>query len=135
MFWLSSAILLALAGAEGAVVNNTCGRKLDANVLILGGGMGGVSTANRLMALGEKSFMLFEAGERLGGRMRRMELIPNVFFAEGPAYIHGVDQQNPTNQPIYNLMQQCGGLQGMFLDGNVKIYRGTTDVTPESNRR
>ena len=41
-----------------------------ATVLILGGGMAGVAAAHTLQAAGMHDFLLLEAADRLGGRMR-----------------------------------------------------------------
>lgn len=92
-------------------------------VLILGGGLTGVAAAARLSALGENSFVLLEAQDRLGGRIRNEEVAPGVNVNVGANWIHGVDQTDPTRHPLYALMQECGGLNGFYSDfESIRIY-------------
>ena len=95
----------------------------DAAVLILGGGMAGVSAANRLNELGIADFILLEAQDRLGGRIRTEEIVPGVSLSVGANWIHGVDRTQPRLHPMFDLAERCGGLQGVYTNtDNVITY-------------
>ena len=44
-------------------------QQLSAKIIILGGGIAGISAANRLSKAGETDFLILEARPRLGGRI------------------------------------------------------------------
>ncbi len=87
----------------------------DAQVLILGGGMAGISAANRLHQMGINNLIVLEATSKLGGRMRSEDLVPGVNVGVGANWIHGVDPAAPELHPLYALAQECGGLQGVSI--------------------
>ncbi len=104
------------------VYSQTCPES-NAEVLILGGGMTGVSAANKLTELGISDFIILEAQERLGGRMRTAEIAPGVNVNVGANWIQGVDSAEPRLHPIFDLAQRCGGLEGIYTDyDNIITY-------------
>ena len=85
----------------------------DADVLILGAGMSGISAAKSLHENGVDDFMIIEAGDRMGGRMRskefggiRVELgdqwIFGIHFPEDPPSIFS------DHNDIQQLIERCG---------------------------
>ncbi len=109
---LFAILLLCFASV---VYSQTCSGS-NAQVLILGGGMTGVSAANKLTELGITDFVILEAQDRLGGRMRTAEITPGVNVNVGANWIHGVDPANPRLHPVFDLAQRCGGLEGIYSD-------------------
>lgn len=106
----------------------------DAQVLILGGGMAGVSAANKLSELGITDFLILEAQDRLGGRMRREELAPGVTVNLGANWIQGVDPAQPSLHPIFNLAERCGGLEGYYFDyGDMIVYNSSGSEISKSD--
>ncbi|XP_059145295.1 protein anon-37Cs-like [Physella acuta] len=49
----------------------------EIKILIIGGGMAGLSAANRLLALGYRNVKILEASNRLGGRIKRFDFGKN----------------------------------------------------------
>lgn len=88
----------------------------DAEVLILAGGMTGVSAANKLAELGITDFIILEAQDQLGGRLRIQEISPGVNVNIGAEWIQGVDHTQPRLHPLFDLAEKCGGLEGMYSD-------------------
>ena len=78
--------------------------------------MTGVAAANRLAELGITDFVILEAQDRLGGRMRTAEIVPGVNVNVGANWIHGVDPAEPRLHPIFDLAERCGGLSGIYSD-------------------
>ncbi|XP_064396029.1 uncharacterized protein LOC135343033 [Halichondria panicea] len=105
-------------------------------VLILGGGITGVAAARRLHELGVTDFILLEAQDRLGGRIRNEELVPGVNVNVGANWIHGVDRNNPTRHPLFSLMQDCGGLDGYYSNfDSLVVYDEDGNDVPADNLR
>lgn len=128
------AFLLFLCFFVAAHCQN-CSR-LDADVLILGGGMAGVSAANRLNELGVADFILLEAQDRLGGRMRTEEIVPGVNLSVGANWIHGVDRTQPRLHPLFDLAERCGGLQGVYTNtDNIITYDSDGNEVMDSSLR
>ncbi len=125
--------ILLLSVLSLSFTREQCSSSLDADVLILGGGMAGTAAANKLQELG-RSFLLFEAQERLGGRMQTTEIFPGISSSVGPLYIQGVDQRNPELHPIFKLMQVCGELQGRYIE-DYQVFQGSEDVTAQYENR
>jgi polyamine oxidase len=72
-------------------------------VLILGGGMAGVSAAYTLQSNGMEDFLLLEASDRLGGRIKNSTFCGHT-IEEGANWIHGV---NKGHNPILQLARDC----------------------------
>ena len=126
---LATFVLLFL----NVATSQTCS---DAQVLILGGGMAGVSAANRLAELGITDFIILEAQDRLGGRMRTEELVPGVNVNVGANWIQGVDPAAPRLHPIFDLAERCGGLNGIYSDyDDVLTYDSQGNVVSDNDLR
>ena len=97
----------------------------DADVLILGAGMSGIAAAKTLFDNGVTNFIILEARDEIGGRMRAVDFA-GVKVEAGANWIQGVDTTGSAEyeaNPIWTLAQQCG-LQGRFNDYAVLVYRG-----------
>lgn len=117
-----------------AAHSDTCSEH-DAEVLILGGGMTGVSAANRLQELGITDFILLEAQDRLGGRMRVEEFVPGINMSVGASWIQGVDPAAPRLHPLMDLVGRCGGLETMLSNfDNAVYYDSQGNVVTENLR-
>ena len=97
--------------------------------------MAGVAAAQRLAEQGISDFLILEAQDRLGGRMRTEQLVPGVNVNVGANWIHGVDRQDPTRHPIYELAIECG-IQGSFSNfEDIVIYdENGTEVSDSALR-
>ncbi len=136
---MTSPLLLALVCvltiAGSALAQLEC--PADASeVLILGGGLTGAAAAKRLSDLGQNNFILLEAQDRLGGRMRNEEVAAGINVNVGANWIHGVDQSDPTRHPLFALLQECGGLAGYYSNfGSIRTYDENGNVLPQSSLR
>ena len=110
-----------------------CGEP-DADVLILGAGLAGITAAKTLHENGLTNFVILEAREEIGGRMRSAE-IAGVRVELGANWIQKIDSRNRNSNPIWALSQRCtsGGLAGIFSDSDdLAVYSGEVpgdDVT------
>ncbi len=114
---LDVVLLLVAAGVAGTVAaHGDVGRCADpeAKVLILGAGMAGIKAAQTLDAGGEKDFIILEARDSIGGRIRS-EQFAGTTVELGANWITGIDPEQPRLHPLWDLMQQCG-LQGFYSD-------------------
>ena len=111
-------VLLALGLANG----QSC-EKVDADVLILGAGASGVAAAKTLYDGGITDFIILEASDRIGGRMRAVDFA-GVKVEKGANWIQGLNRSHPESHPLWPLVQTCG-LDGIFstFDGkHVHVY-------------
>ena len=96
----------------------------DADVLILGAGMSGIAAAKTLFDNGVTNFIILEARDEIGGRMRAVDFA-GVKVEAGASWIQGVDTTGSAEyetNPIWTLAQQCG-LQGEFSDyDSLQVY-------------
>ena len=72
---------------------------IDADIIVIGAGVSGLSVANQLQSQ-HKKVLILEARNRLGGRIHTQE-IDNQFYDLGASWIHGI-----TNNPINAIAQQ-----------------------------
>ena len=72
---------------------NACERK-DAKVLILGAGMAGIAAAYSLQQNGTSDFIILEAQDRVGGRMRT-DSFAGLHVNAGAAWMQGLDPKHP----------------------------------------
>ena len=133
---VSSLAALLLAFIPASQSAGSCGSP-DADVVIVGAGMAGISTANTLHEQGMKSFVILEARGEIGGRMRAVE-IAGVKVEAGANWIHNVDRtgrQMPAN-PLWPLRQRCG-LRGVYTDFSSRIVYNLNgmDVTESLQQR
>ena len=126
-------LLEILLSVFGAVYS--CGNTLDADVLILGAGMSGVAAARTLFEAGVRNFLVLEARDEIGGRMRSAKFA-GVTVELGANWIHGCRRNYKGNtdhkltnglgkgnwsyvsqdiNPIWTLKEKCG-LEGVFTN-------------------
>ena len=113
----------------------------DADVLILGAGMSGISAAKSLHENGVDDFMIIEAGDRMGGRMRSKEF-GGIRVELGEQWIFGIHfPEDPPrlfsdHNDIQRLIERCG-IKGLnpgdneahaFYDGKTLIDKDTLDM-------
>ena len=105
---------------------------LDADVLILGAGMAGISAANTLNENHITDFIIIEAEGRIGGRMKSVVLpSTNVRVELGANWIQGIDPVNPQRHPLWKIAEMCGGLGGHFVKD---FNNGSMHVFDENGR-
>ncbi|MBS0922862.1 FAD-dependent oxidoreductase [Providencia sp. JGM181] len=77
---------------------------IDADIIVIGAGVSGLSVANQLQSQPQnsqhKKVLILEARDRLGGRIHTRE-IDNQFYDLGASWIHGI-----TDNPISAIAQQ-----------------------------
>ena len=79
--------------SESTFSANTCERQ-DAKVLILGAGMAGIAAAYSLQQNGTSDFIILEAQDRVGGRMRT-DSFAGLHVNAGAAWMQGLDPKHP----------------------------------------
>ena len=96
--WLVCLFYVSCSPAEASVKAEestySC-EKPDAQVLILGGGMTGIAAAYSLHKNGTTDFIILEAQDRIGGRMRTDEFA-GVNVDSGASWMQGVDPEDPS---------------------------------------
>src|SRR6266571_5614893 len=78
----------------------------DTQVLILGGGVAGIIAARTLAAQGITDFLIVEARDELGGRMRSTTFGATdrqLTVELGANWIHGTQEGNGSANPIFEL--------------------------------
>ena len=129
------AVVLSSAVAH---TSHCCARadgSFDADVLILGAGMAGMSAAKTLHEAGITNTIILEARDRVGGRIRS-EQFGGIRVEVGANWIESVDKTNSgkyKTNPMWTLKQRCG-LEGNFTErwqGNL-IYDGNTCVPKDA---
>ena len=109
---LLSVLLPALAGqcpADG---------QYDADVLILGAGMAGITAGNILHKNGINKFLILEARDRIGGRIRSEKFAGDVIEL-GANWVHGTAESNKHGEnPTLTMTVDCGikGVQMNYMD-------------------
>ncbi|KAB0800763.1 hypothetical protein PPYR_06502 [Photinus pyralis] len=88
-------------------------------VIIVGGGMAGLSAAYHLSKNGFHDFILLEARRRLGGRIIQIG-IGNERIELGANWIHGV-----LGNPVYELAMQNGLVDIMYMPKPPKVIAAT----------
>ena len=110
--------------------SGTCSESnLDADVLILGGGITGISAAKTLYDGGVTNFLVIEALPQLGGRIRTVELRPGsgIMINAGASWIQGYDPLQPGLHPLIKIVNTsvCGGIEGSFSDYDAIVVRNS----------
>ena len=100
----------AWIGGGGAAEENRCAES-DAEVLILGAGMAGISAAKTLSEGNVTNFLVLEAENRIGGRVKNTLLQSGVRVELGANWIQGIDPHQPEKHPLWQIAQRCGGLE------------------------
>ncbi|XP_018327310.1 spermine oxidase isoform X3 [Agrilus planipennis] len=88
-------------------------------VIIIGGGMAGLSAANHFIKNGFKDFLLLEARRRLGGRIVQIKM-GNEKVELGANWIHGV-----LGNPVYEFAMQQGLVDILQIPKSHKIVAAT----------
>ena len=63
----------------------------EVDVLILGGGITGITAASYLQSNGQTDFLILEAQDYIGGRIKQMK-VGNVTLGEGANWVHYVEE-------------------------------------------
>ena len=108
-FFLAFAtVILAASSAkfEQQCSLNTDGRATNAVVLVLGAGMSGIAAARTLEVNGIEDFIVLEAGDRIGGRVREYDGI-DVNIELGANWIQGVDLSDPMRHSNWREWAEC----------------------------
>ena len=116
LLWLSALVELSFSQA--------CPSDLDAQVIIIGAGMSGVSAAERLQENGINDILILEGSARVGGRVGSREF-GGVRLALGATWIQGLDPASPELHPLYRLAKRCNNgsaLRGIYEDGDSLTY-------------
>lgn len=95
-----------------------------ADVLVLGAGLAGVSAARTLEINGIKDYIVLEASDRVGGRVREYE---NTNIELGANYIQGIDVNYPELHPIWREWVACDedGPEGEATPFPSAVYNST----------
>ena len=134
--------LIVLLASVFAADCQTCSESnLDADVLILGGGIAGLSAAKTLHDIGATNFLIIEAQPQLGGRIRTAELRPGsgIMINAGANWIQGYDPMQPGLHPLIQIVNtsECGGIEGSFSDYDSVVVRNSRgmDITDSPSLR
>ena len=112
---MSTSFFLAFAtvilAASSSVFAQKCslnpdGRATSADVLVLGAGMSGVAAARTLEVNGIEDFIVLEAEDRIGGRIREYDGV-GVNIELGANWISGVDLSDPMRHPNWREWAEC----------------------------
>lgn len=86
----------------------------DVEVLILGAGISGITAAKTLSESNITNFLILEAEDKIGGRVKNTVLKSGVRVELGANWIQGIDPDQPEKHPLWKIAQECGGLDGNF---------------------
>ena len=95
------------------------GEATKVEVLVLGAGIAGIAAARTLEVNGIHDFVILEATDRIGGRIRKDDGNPNLQL--GAHWIQGIDLSDPKRHPIWREWVEC--------DENGPIGSPTPDIT------
>ena len=108
------------------VISQSCsldpdGQATNAEVLILGAGIAGISAARTLEVNGVTDFLVIEAGDRIGGRIREYG---DTNIEIGANWIQGLDPTDPMRHPIWREWTECDadGPSGAVTPGYNHIF-------------
>jgi len=107
----------------------------DAEVLILGAGISGITAAKTLQDNGITNFTILEQRDRIGGRINSSRFA-GATIELGAQWIVGADPSAPLNMknPIIRLAQQCGlQYRQRRVEGTFTVYnREGVDITNDT---
>ena len=126
MFFVIVALVASCFACASA---QTCSLDPDGNaekvdVLILGAGIAGISAARTLEVNGVTNFLVLEATDRVGGRMREYDGPVQPPIEVGANWIQGLDPDDPLHHPIWREWTRCDpdGPGGSFTPGPSAVY-------------
>ena len=79
------------------------GQTTEVDVLILGGGLAGITAANYLHNSGIKNFLVLEAQDYVGGRLKNLSF-GGITLGEGANWVHLVEERD--KNPLYVLAKR-----------------------------
>ena len=103
MFHLLASLAVICAYGQACSLNSD-GKSTDVEVLILGGGITGITAARTLEVRGIKDFLVLEGSDRIGGRIREYN---HTNLEVGANWIHGLDLRDPMHHPIWREWVEC----------------------------
>lgn len=127
--------MTAGGGTSSSSSDGKCGRKDATAVLILGAGMTGISVGKVLSDNNVTDFIIFEAEDRIGGRVKSTILESGVRVELGANWIQGIDPEEPEKHPLWSIAQTCGGVGGRFMQTfpNATVHAFDEDGTNITN--
>ena len=117
-------LILGISDAKSCSLDPDDKATQKVKVLILGGGMAGISAARTLEINGEDDFVVLEAGSEIGGRIRRD---PETGVELGASWIHGLDTniKDKPRHPLWREWMNCDdgyGPDGSFTPSISEVY-------------
>ena len=101
------ALVVKCAVSQSCSLDTDGKAKNYTNVLILGAGISGIAAARTLEVNGMTDFMVIEAYNRIGGRIREYDGIDEVRLEVGANWIQGLDTKNRKRHPIWREWLRC----------------------------
>ena len=124
MEWLCHVKILYFFALVGLSYSQTCPSDLDAEVIIVGAGMSGISAAQQLQESEITNILILEGSNSVGGRVESTEF-GGVRLSMGATWIQGLDSASPELHPLWQIAQRCNngsGLGGIYQDGDSYTY-------------
>ena len=128
--------------AVSCAIAQSCSLDPDGNaehvdVLVLGGGIAGIAAARTLEVNGVSDFLVLEAFDRIGGRIREQE---GTTIEVGANWIHGLDPNDLLHHPIWREWVACDpdGPDGSYTPDLTRVYDAQgnrCDTKPEYETR
>ena len=105
MFFVLFILASPLAAAQTCSLNaDGRAENVEVEVLIFGAGIAGISAARSLEVNGVTDFLVLEASDRVGGRIREYD---GTNIEVGANWIHGLDPEDPNHHPIWREWTRC----------------------------
>ena len=100
---LAAIICLLFVGSQSQSCDQSSNKNIT-KVLILGGGIAGITAARTLEVNGVEDFIVLEAGKEIGGRIRSDS---ETGVELGASWIHGVDLLDKARHPLWREWMNC----------------------------
>ena len=104
VFIVAALFRLATTASVPTCSLDEAGSAEKVEVLILGAGISGVAAARTLEVNGVTDFLVLEASDRVGGRIRERD---GTNIEVGANWIHGLDLSDPDHHPIWREWTAC----------------------------
>jgi len=117
-----------IAGVATSFVSLSCARKMDSEIIILGGGISGLYLAYLLESVGLE-YILLEGSNRLGGRLFTHPEIKRDVGGRGigDKYKEIMALVNALEVPMIDISDNINGPSAVYLDG--KLYKTWEDFS------